>query len=622
VSLDAWGIEDGYIDTRGAWHATRPETRAALRGAMDAEGDAPPPGKEILVVRRGGTLPDVGGPAELTLEDGATLRVDGSLPPDLPLGYHELRPLDGRPGPWLVVAPSRCHLPEGLRTWGWAVQLYALRSRASWGIGDLGDLRRLAEWSAVALRAGALLLNPLHAPLPLAPPEASPYFPSSRRYRNPLYIRVEDVPGAAEARVDLEALAAQGRARGAERRIDRATVFRLKMAALEHLWARGAGDAPAFARYRREEGPALEEFAVFCALAERHGTGWRRWPPEHRHPGAPAVARFAADQAGRVAFHAWLQWLLDGQLARAGRALRLVTDLAIGFDGEGADAWAWQDVLAPTVTVGAPPDDFAVEGQDWGFPPFTPHRLRARRYRPLVETLRANLRHAGGLRIDHVMGLFRLFWIPPAAPAAMGAYVRYPADEILAILALESERAGALIVGEDLGTVAPGVRERLAAERVLSTRVLWFEPGPPATYPALSLATVTTHDLPTVTGLWTGRDLAEQAAVGLRPSTEASAALRARLRELTGLPDDALPGDVVLGAHRCLAEAPSVLVTATLEDALGVAERPNIPGTTGDRRPNWSLALPRLVEEIEDDARVRALAAILGAREPRGRPAP
>jgi 4-alpha-glucanotransferase len=613
VSADAWGIEDGYLDTRGVWRATPPEVRAALRRAMGAEGERPPP-EPVLVVRRGEPRPPTGGPATLTLEDGTTLRVDGALPADLPLGYHELRPVDGRPPAWLVVAPAHCHRPPVRRTWGWAVQLYALRSRGSWGIGDLADLRHFAEWSARALGAGAVLLNPLHAPLPLAPPEASPYFPSSRRYRNPLYLCVEEVPGAAEARLDLEALAAQGRALAADRRIDRGAVFRLKMAALERLWARGAAGAPALARYRAREGRALEEFAIFCALAEWHGGGWRRWPAEHRHPEAPAVGRFAADQAERVAFHAWVQWLLDEQLARAGGALRLITDLAVGFDGEGADAWAWQDVLARGVTVGAPPDDFAVEGQDWGFPPFTPHRLRAVRYRPLIETLRASLRHAGGLRVDHVMGLFRLFWVPAGGPASAGAYVSYVADEVLAILALESERAGAVVIGEDLGTVAPGVRERLAAEHVLSTRVLWFEPGLPSTYPPLSLATITTHDLPTVAGLWTGRDLAEQLAVGLRANVEGTAALRARLRELARVPDGAAPEDVVLAAHRALAEAPSVLVTATLEDALAVVERPNIPGTTGDQRPNWSLALPRLVEEIEEDPRVRAVAAILGTR--------
>jgi 4-alpha-glucanotransferase len=580
---------------------------------MGATGEAPPVAGP-LVHRRGQPLLAIDGAVELALEDGTVLRVDGGLPPDLPLGYHELRPLDGRPAVRLVVAPARCHLPEGLRAWGWAIQLYALRSRGSWGMGDLADLRQLAEWSASGLGAGAVLLNPLHAVLPLVPQEASPYFPSSRRYRNPLYLRVEEVPGAAEVGLDLARLAVQGRALAADRRIDRDAVFRLKMEALEVMWARSRGDAAGLARFRAQEGRGLEEFAVFCALAERHGSGWRRWPAEHRHPASPAVTRFAGEHAARVQFHAWLQWLLDEQLARAGRALRLVTDLAIGFDGDGADAWAWQDVLAQGVTVGAPPDEFALEGQDWGLPPFVPHRLRAEGYGPFVETVRAGLRHAGGIRVDHVMGLFRLYWVPEGATAKDGAYVRYPTDDLLAILAVESERAGAIVIGEDLGTVAPGVRERLFAERILSTRVLWFEPSPPAGYPALSLAAVTTHDLPTVRGLWTGSDLREQQAIGLTPNAAGTEALRAHLRELTGLDAEAGPDAVTLAIHRRLAEAPSAVIVATLEDALGVAERPNLPGTMGARRANWSLALPEPLEEIQADPRPRALAVILGRR--------
>ena len=564
-----------------------------------------------VVYRRGQPTPVVEGGADLLLEDGTTLRVEGSLPAELPLGYHEIQPLDGRPARRLVVAPARCHLPDGLRTWGWAVQLYALRSGGSWGIGDLADLRQLAEWSATALGAGAILLNPLHAVLPLLPQEASPYFPSSRRYRNPLYLRVEDLPGAGELGADLERLTAQGRALAGERRIDRDAVFRVKMSAFQALWERGGQEGTALARYRAREGRSLEEFGAFCALVERHGGGWRRWPAEHRHPGSPAVARFAAEYAGRIAFHAWLQWQLDEQLGRAGRSLRLVTDLAIGFDGEGADAWAWQDVLAQGVTVGAPPDEFALEGQDWGLPPFVPHRLRALGYQPFVETVRAGLRHAGGLRIDHVMGLFRLFWVPGGGTPRDGAYVRYPTDDLLAILALESERAGALLIGEDLGTVEPGVRERLAAERILSTRVLWFEPGPPAGYPALSLAAVTTHDLPTVRGLWTGSDLEAQRRAGVTPNVAGTEALRAHVRGLIGLPDDASPDTVAIAIHRRLADAPSTLLAASLEDALDVAERPNLPGTTQARRPNWALALPEPLEEIQGDPRPRAIAGAL-----------
>jgi 4-alpha-glucanotransferase len=619
VSADPWGIADGYFEIGGAWRPTSPETRARLLDAMGATPDAPPPASAVAVLRRGGPPPPVREPTECVLEDGTSLRVDGGIPPDLPLGYHVLRALERDAATQLIVAPGHCYLPDGLRTWGWALQLYALRSRASWGIGDLADLRRFARWSA-ARGAGAIVLNPLHAVLPIAPQEASPYFPSSRRYRNPLYLRVEEVAGARDAGVDLDALARLGRALDAERRIDRDRVLALKMAALERVWAAGAGRSPALARYRAAQGPALEEFATFCVLAERHRAGWRRWPAEHRHPASPAVRRFAAEHADRVAYHAWLQWCLDEQLGRAGEATRLITDLAIGFDGEGADGWAWQDVLADGATVGAPPDDFALEGQDWGLPPFVPHRLRASGHRPFVETVRAGLRHAGGVRIDHVMGLFRLFWIPRGSTAAGGGYVRYPTDELLAILALESERARALIVGEDLGTVEEGVRERMAAERILSYRVFYFEPRPPASYPGLSLASVTTHDLPTVTGLWTGSDLTEQVAAGLTPNPAATEALREHVRTLTGVERDAPAESVARAAHHLLAQAPSVVVVATLEDALGVAERPNLPGTTSDRRPNWALALPRSLEDIEADARVRATGEAL-ARGPAGRSA-
>jgi 4-alpha-glucanotransferase len=584
---------------------------------MDAPRVVPALEAAPVVHRQGAPFPAIAGPAELRLEDGAMLGADRGLPPDLPLGYHEILPLDGGPARRLIVAPARCHLPEGLRAWGWAIQVYALRSRESWGIGDLADLRRLADWSAGALGASAIVLNPLHAALPLIPQEPSPYFPSSRRYRNPLYLRVEDVPGAAEAGLAVERLAADGRALNAERRIDRDAVLRLKMAALADLWARTYPGPAGLARYRAQQGRGLEEFAIFCALAEHHGSGWRHWPAEHQHPASPAVARFATERAERVAYHAWLQWLLDEQLARAGRTLRLVTDLAIGFDGEGADAWAWQDLLADGVTVGAPPDDFALDGQDWGLPPFVPHRLRAAGYAPFIETVRAGLRHAGGMRIDHVMGLFRLYWVPRGATARDGAYVRYPTDALLAILALESERAGALVIGEDLGTVEPGVRERLLAERILSTRVVWFESVPPADYPRLSLAAVTTHDLPTVRGLWTGSDLQEQAAVGIRSNVEGTEALRTQLRTLTGLADDAPSDAVALAVHRRLAEAPSVLIAATLDDALGVAERPNLPGTTAERRANWALTLPETLDQIESDPRVRAVGEALGGRRAR-----
>jgi len=611
-TTDPWGIVPRFKDAQGVWRQTSETTRAAVLAAMGAEPGASPPGApRVRVVRRGQRL-RLDGPADLVLEDGAVVRVGERLPRDLPLGYHELRPVDGGPAVRLIASPGRCHLPRGLRAWGWAVQLYAARSRESWGIGDLADLGRLGRWSRRDLGAGLLLVNPLSAATPVTPLQPSPYCPTSRRFRHPIYLRIEEVPGADSARLDLEKLAAQGRALDAERRIDRDAVYRLKLSALERLWSRFEGDG-AFDRYCAEQGEALAGFATFCVLAERHGRDWRGWPVEVRRPDAPGVARFRLERAERVRFHQWLQWLVDGQLARASAEIPVMHDLPIGVDPGGADAWAWPDVLSTGATVGAPPDLYNTRGQDWGLPPFVPHRLAEVGYQPFIETIRANLRHAGGLRIDHVMGLFRLYWIPKGMSPTEGAYVRYPADDLLAIVALESHRAGAVVVGEDLGTVEEGVRERLRAHRVLSYRLVWFEESRPARFPRLAMAAVTTHDLPTVAGLWTGADLAAQKALGLQPNEAGLRAIRERVRRMTRLPDDAPVEQVVERTYRLLAEAPSMLVTATLEDACAAPDRPNMPGTVTEW-PNWCLALPAPLEEVERRPLARAIAAALRAR--------
>src|SRR5216117_2445978 len=598
----AWGIADGYHDALGEWRVLSTATREALRRAMGAEGDAPPPAP--VIVGRAGERVDIAAPARLVLEDGAALDFDGTLPVDVPSGYHELQPGDDGPPIRLIVSPGRCPVPTR-RGWGWAAQLYATRSSQSWGIGDLADLRRLGRWAA-GLGASTILINPLSAPLPLRAQQSSPYYPSSRRFLNPLYLRVEEAPGAAALGPDLQRLAALGRALDAERVIDRTRVFDLKMEALERLWAKtNVADAD-FERWVRERGASLREFAIFCALAEHHGGGWHAWPAEHRRPGSPEVTRFAEVHAARVRFHQWLQWLLERQLAAAAAEIGIMQDLPIGVDPDGADAWTWQDVLATGASVGAPPDRYIVAGQDWGLPPFVPHRLAAAGYEPFVQTVRAALRHAGGLRIDHVMGLFRLFWVPRGLTPADGAFVRYPADALLGIVALESVLAGAFIVGEDLGTVEEGVRERLAEQAILGYRVVWFEPRTPAHYPALALAAVTTHDLPTVRGLWTGADVSHQRAAGLTPNEAGLAEMRERLIAMTGVAPDMPLRDVVEKTHRLLAEAPCAVVTATLDDALLVEERPNMPGTL--EPTNWSLALPESLEEIESDPTALAVA--------------
>jgi 4-alpha-glucanotransferase len=383
------------------WEEVSPDTPQVIVDALGGAGAgrSRPEIEPVRVVRAGVQTPWPT-PGTLLFEDGTRQAVAGFLPADLPLGYHEFTPDDGRPKTRLIVTPWRCVVPAS-RRWGWAVQVYAARSAASWGIGDLADLRRLAKWSA-RLGAGFLMINPLGAPAPVLPQAASPYYPTSRRFYNPLYLRIEEVPGAEQLGPDLERLAAAGHALNATGRIDRDRVFRLKQEALRAIWAGFRGD-PAWDRFRREQGPSLVLFGTYCVLAERFGADWRQWPAEYRRPEDPQVQRFAAQQSDDVAYHQWLQWLLDEQLARAARTLPLVQDLPIGFDPGGADAWQWQDLLAAGVSTGAPPDEFNADGQDWQLPPFVPWKLRAAGYQPLIETLRATLRHAGGLRIDHVM---------------------------------------------------------------------------------------------------------------------------------------------------------------------------------------------------------------------------
>jgi len=584
VDLAAWGIDDGYWDAAGQWQQVPPETIDAIAAAMGTEGRDRPPEASPLWFVHAGHVEFLQGTADLVLEDGTHVRGLDALPPDLPPGYHDLVPRDGGPTTRLVVTPGRCHLPHDLETWGWAVQLYAARSRDSWGIGDLADLRWLQRW-AERHGAGVLALNPLHAPGPALPQQASPYYPSSRCFRNPLFLRVEEVPGVD----DVEKLAAEGRALNADRRIDRDRVWSLKREALEAAFARLQPDVD------RDE--PLERWARYCAIADEHGNGWTSWPEALRRPDSPAVARYAEDHADRVRFHAWLQVVLDEQLGRTA-GFPVIHDLAVGFDAGGADAWAWQDTLALDMRVGAPPDEFNTAGQDWGLPPFVPWKLRAAGYQPLIETLRAGFRHAGGLRVDHVMGLFRLFWLP--ASGGPGGYVRYPAHELLDILALESHRARAFVVGEDLGTVEDAVRAELHDRQVLSYRLLWFEPEPPEEFPEQALAAVTTHDLPTVAGMWTRSDRQDQRTAGLSPNEGGEEDVRRRLQHAAGLDDDVPVDEAVLAAYRALGRASSRILLATLDDAMAVTERPNMPGTV-DAWPNWSIALPRPIDELEGD---------------------
>ncbi len=592
---NGWGVDLNYEDAFGEWHDVSEETIRAIMRAMDANGEAEaPPANHSLICLRAGAGRIVKGASGVRLESGERIVSGERLPADLPLGYHSLHFEDGREEARLIVSPGECYLPDDLKTWGWAVQLYGARSRESWGIGDFADLDRLARWSK-QLGAGMLLLNPLSAATPITPQEPSPYFPTSRRFFNPLWIHIEWAPGAQGS--DLESLARLGKELNHSRLIDRDRVFELKMEAMERLWDKfQANDA--FTQFCREQGEDLDRFAVFCALAETHQSGWHSWPEEYRHPANPAVARFGRENQRRVEFHKWLQWLTDEQLARSSKHVALMQDLPIGVDPDGADAWGWQDVITSSAAVGAPPDEFNTRGQNWGLPPFIPHKLRAARYEPFIQTIRAAFRNGGGLRIDHVMGLFRLFWIPQGMTADRGAYIRYNADEMLAIVALESHRAKAYVVGEDLGTVEDEVREKLAAHRVLSYRLFWFEKEDPSTYPREALAAVTTHDLPTVAGLWTGSDLKKQQELDLHPNEKSTTEICDRLATAAVLAPSSKIEDVVADCYGLLARAPSRVLSAALDDAAAVEERPNIPATVSSQNPNWSIGLPMPIEDL------------------------
>ncbi len=611
----AWGLLPHHVSTGGSRSSASAETVDALLAALGADRRRPDrDGDRPLVVVQG-ECPRAGGDeegpssasSEIELEDGSTRACGERLPADLPLGYHRLHA--GGRNRLLVVTPPRCHLPAA-RGFGFAVQLYATRSAASWGIGDLTDLAGLAGWAA-GLGAATLLVNPLHAGLPLLPIEPSPYFPTSRLFLDPLYLRPERAGGD----TDVSDLGAAARLLNRDRRIDRDQVARFKMRALEREFIDTAH--PGEAEVALEARPRLRDFGLFCALAERHGRDWRNWPRPLARRDRTAIRVAAEELAGRVRFHAWVQLQLDRQLEEAGAALPLIRDLAVGFHPGGADAWLWQDLVVPGVTVGAPPDTFNTLGQDWGIAAFDPWKLRTAGYGPFIETLRANLREGAGLRIDHVMGLQRLWCIPSGRGPADGCYLGYPAGDLLGIVALESVRHRATVIGEDLGTVPAGLRSRLRRRGLLSYVVLLFEDRPPARWPRQALAAVTTHDLPTVTGLWDGSDLGARRRSGLPASASATEELVERIRQDGGPARDADSSAAVVHAHRRLAGSRCTLLAATLEDVAQVQERPNQPGSAGES-PNWSLALPLPRERLQKLPMARQLAGIL-ARKPAGR---
>lgn len=591
-------------------------------------------------------------PATQVRHDVAPREVDGALvgealfelPAGLPVGYHEVRVhLDGGrvAQTLLIVAPDRLPPTAGGRQWGVQTQLYSVRSGGSWGTGDLADLADLAVWTAAGHGAGFTLVNPLLAGAPVSPVENSPYLPATRRFTSPLYLRVEDVREAAALTPGdhrkLALLRASASAPAADGLLDRDVAWAAKRAALQLVWSRprSAARELEFTRYRAAAGRALTEFSVWSVLCETHGPDWTRWPYELRDPRSAGVAAAAAQHADRVSFHAWLQWQADAQLAAAARraaaagmALGIVHDLPIGVHPHGADAWALQDVFATGVSVGAPADAFNQQGQDWSAPPLRPDRLAATGFAAYREQLRHVLRHAGGLRIDHVLGLFRLWWVPAGGLPSAGTYVRSDHEAMLAILLLEAARAGAAVVGEDLGNVEPWVRDVLVERGVLGTSVLWFErdgdgaPKPPARWRELALGSVTVHDLPPTAGYLAGTHIELRERLGLltRPVDQETAEdLADRERWMAALEENGLldVGErseeaVVTALHRYVARTPSRLVAVALTDAVGDRTTQNQPGTSVEY-PNWRLPLsgpdgrPVLLEDLAAGGRAATL---------------
>ncbi|WHZ13596.1 MAG: 4-alpha-glucanotransferase (amylomaltase) [Nitrospira sp.] len=614
-----------------------------------------------------------------------TVRLELPLIPDLALGYYDVSVMtkgskvETKGSLRLVVAPPHCYVPEGLaqgeRVWGVAVQLYALRSGTNWGVGDFSDLSRLVEWAGKELGAGIIGLNPLHALKNSRPHHLSPYSPTSRLFLNDLYIDLDRLP---EYRISPDAQRLRNspefqkeleKVRLADR-VDSESVVKAKRTMLDLAYRQFLKDnytgtepslQPTSARgwllerFIRDEGESLERFALFQVLEEERRlveqppTLWPEWPAQYRTPGSPALREFAKRHRKRVRFFQYLQWVAADQLkeaktraAQVRMAVGLYPDLALGSDRNGAEAWMLQDVLALNADCGAPPDAFAPQGQNWGFAPFHPLRLKATGYRSYIELLRKTLRQGGAIRIDHVMMLFRLFWVPRGSTAAAGAYVHYPAEDLLRILALESTRARTLVIGEDLGTVPDYVREQLARYRILSYRVFYFERNwndgsfqPPPAYPDQSLAVVTTHDLPTLSGYWTGEDIRLRAGLGMYASEQAvQQALEERLRDKghmlaalkqmdllpPGLSDQpeqvaVMTPELCRAIHVYLAASRAWIVMANLDDVIGEVTQMNLPGTV-DAYPNWSRKLSLSLEELQGDERVQSLAAALRTLRP------
>ncbi|QTP56000.1 4-alpha-glucanotransferase [Billgrantia sulfidoxydans] len=619
----------------------------------------------LLTAEQGATTPlpsplPRGTRYRLVLESGerreGTLDDDhGALPAVDAPGYHRLQLADVELT--LAVAPPRCFTladacaGESPRRWGLAAQLYALRRPGDGGLGDTLALEQLARHAAES-GAAALAVSPTHAMFSADVNHYSPYSPSSRLHYHALHAAPESLLGeaAVAAAIERSGLAETRAQLEAQELIDWPRAAHTKLTWLRALYdevmqredAEARRARQALATFRERGGAMLEAHCRFEALQQARGErDWRQWPAALRDPASPGVARFAEEHAHAVGFPAFLQWLASEGLARAqatareaGMPIGLIADLAVGADAAGSQAWSRPTEMLEGLSIGAPPDTFNVHGQDWGLAPFSPQGLVRSGFRSFIDMLRAGFAHAGGLRIDHVLGLMRLWLVPHGAPPDAGGYVRYPLDDLLRLVALESWRHRAIVIGEDLGTVAPGFRERLARHGILGMRVLWFERDDdggflaPGQWSRHAVATSSTHDLPTLAGWWAGRDIEWRSRLGLLGENQDADSERAerriersRLARALRLVDDhvpqapldaaALPASQVLDACvRRLGVTPAPLTLLPLEDALGLEEQANLPGTL-DEHPNWRRRLPddadRLLASPETRERLKVL---------------
>jgi 4-alpha-glucanotransferase len=587
--LAARGVGRPYVDSYDEMRSTTTETLRLLEPHFP-EGDG---ARRALVCTPGEPHGELYG--TLLLEDGETLAVDGVAPSHA--GYHTLITPEGEHRP-VLAAPPRLLQPR--RGCGVAVQLYAARSDASWGVGDYADLAVIARL-AKARGAASVLVSPLHAQNPLAHQEDSPYAPSSRLWLNLQHLSIPSLPEA--ALVDLSDLDAAGRALNSQRLVDRDASFALKLEALERIWvAQGRRPGEEARWWIAAQGEDLRSFALFSVLCEQQGSGWwQSWPAPLRRRDTQETKLVEVTNLERIGFWSWCQFLADRQLAEAcAQGVDVICDLAVGFSADGADAWRYQDLAVFDCEVGCPPGRQNREGQGWGLPPFHPHRLADAGFEPFKQMLRRGMRHCQALRMDHVMQLWRLYWVPLGVSRADGCYVDNHSDQLLAIMLIEAERAGAWVVGEDMGVVDAQAREAMDRIGMLGYRVSGRTD--PADSPECSMTACETHDQPTLAGLATCSDRDDQLRIGKQFDPALMERLHDELLARAGVdplrePSAADVEAAIVAEYARVAASPSRLVLATTDDLASVAERPNMPNVVSDY-PNWRIALPVTIDEL------------------------